>query len=145
MATNESAEVDAAIDSGAAFAALHEHSGVALAFFSIGGRFLRVNPAFCRLLGYTEEELLQKTHLDVDARRRHGSRRGLARPGDLRQGQAAHHQRRYVHKDGIDGLGARRRRGGARRGRAPRVHGAGAQRHHGAEDGVRKTSAASGA
>ena len=65
MATNESAEVDAAIDSGAAFAALHEHSGVALAFFSIGGRFLRVNAAFCRLLGYTEEELLQKTHLDV--------------------------------------------------------------------------------
>src|SRR6478672_10877666 len=62
---NENAEVDAAIGGGAAFSALYDHSGIALAFFSIGGRFVRVNAAFCRLLGYSEEELLQKTHLDV--------------------------------------------------------------------------------
>jgi len=65
MATNERGEVDAAIGSGAAFTALNDHSGIALAFFSIGGRFLSANAAFCRLPGYTEEELLQKAHLDI--------------------------------------------------------------------------------
>jgi PAS domain S-box-containing protein len=38
---------------------------VGVALFSIGGGFLRANPTLCRLLGYSEEELLQKTHLDV--------------------------------------------------------------------------------
>ena len=47
------------------FDALFDQSAVGIAAFSIGGRFLRANPAFCRLLGYTEQELLQKTHLDV--------------------------------------------------------------------------------
>src|SRR2546421_12417270 len=65
MAGNERADADAAISSGAAFDALYEHSAVGIALFSIGGRFLRANAALCRLLGYSEEELLQKTHLDV--------------------------------------------------------------------------------
>ena len=49
----------------ALFGALFEQSAAAIAVFSIGGRFLRANPAMCRLLGYTEQELMQKTHLDV--------------------------------------------------------------------------------
>jgi PAS domain S-box-containing protein len=48
-----------------AFGQLFEHSAVGLATFSVGGRFLSANPALCRLLGYTEQELLEKTHLDV--------------------------------------------------------------------------------
>ena len=47
------------------FEALFAQSAAGIAVFSIGGRFLRANPALCRLLGYTEQELLQKTHLDV--------------------------------------------------------------------------------
>ena len=47
------------------FEALYAQSAAGIAVFSIGGRFLRANPAMCRLLGYTEQELLQKTHLDV--------------------------------------------------------------------------------
>jgi PAS domain S-box-containing protein len=47
------------------FGPLLEQSAAGLATFSIGGRFLSANPAFCRMLGYTEQELLEKTHLDV--------------------------------------------------------------------------------
>jgi PAS domain S-box-containing protein len=100
MASNERAEIDAAMQSGAAFAALYEHSGAGLALFSIGGRFLRANPAFCRLLGYSEEELRQKTHLDI------------VHPEDMEataisraqvisgKTKARVSERRYVHKDG---------------------------------------------
>jgi PAS domain S-box-containing protein len=100
MATNERAEIDAAIGSGAAFAALNEHSGFALAFLSIGGRFLRVNAAFCRLLGYSEDELLQKTHLDVvhvDDMEATAISRAQVISG---KAKARVTERRYVHKDG---------------------------------------------
>jgi PAS domain S-box-containing protein len=100
MASNERSEVDAAIAGGAAFAALYEHSGVALAFFSIGGRFLRANTAFCRLLGYTEEELLQKTHLDV-VHVEDMEATAVARAQVISgKSRARVSERRYVHKDG---------------------------------------------
>src|SRR5512145_221801 len=80
--------------------ALFEQSAAAIAVFSIGGRFLRANPAMCRLLGYTEQELLQRTHLDVvhieDLEAAAVSRAqvisGKAKPRLF--------ERRYVHKDG---------------------------------------------
>jgi PAS domain S-box-containing protein len=65
MAANERADADAAAGGGAAFEALYHDSAFGLALFSIGGKFLRVNPALCRMLGYSEDELLQKAHLDV--------------------------------------------------------------------------------
>ena len=84
----------------ALFAALFEQSAAGVAVFSIGGRFLRANPALCRMLGYTEPELLQKTHLDVihieDLEAAAVSRAqvisGKAKPRIS--------ERRYVHKDG---------------------------------------------
>jgi PAS domain S-box-containing protein len=83
-----------------AFDQLFEHGAVGVTTFSIGGRFLSANPAFCRLLGYTEQELLEKTHLDVihledlevAALTRVQAIAGKAKPGIL--------ERRYVHKDG---------------------------------------------
>jgi PAS domain S-box-containing protein len=84
----------------ALFGALFEQSAAAIAVFSIGGRFLRANPAMCRMLGYTEPELQQKTHLDVfhmeDLEAAAVSRAqvisGKAKPRIA--------ERRYVHKDG---------------------------------------------
>jgi PAS domain S-box-containing protein len=84
----------------ALFGALFEQSAAAIAVFSIGGRFLRANPAMCRMLGYTEQELQQKTHLDVfhmeDLEAAAVSRAqvisGKAKPRIA--------ERRYVHKDG---------------------------------------------
>jgi PAS domain S-box-containing protein len=82
------------------FESLFEQSAAGIAVFSIGGRFLRANPAMCRLLGYSEQELQQKTHLDVihieDLEGAAVSRAqvisGKAKPRLA--------ERRYVHKDG---------------------------------------------
>jgi PAS domain S-box-containing protein len=66
MAKAERPSTDAAIPApDALFGALFEHTAMGVAVFSIGGRFLRVNAALCRLLGYAEQDLLQKTHLDI--------------------------------------------------------------------------------
>jgi PAS domain S-box-containing protein len=82
------------------FDALFDQSAVGIAAFTIGGRFLRANPAFCRLLGYTEQELLQKTHLDVihveDLEAAAVSRAHVI-SGKMKPRLS---ERRYVHKDG---------------------------------------------
>ena len=82
------------------FEALFAQSAASIAVFSIGGRFLRANPAMCRLLGYTEQELLQKTHLDVmhmeDLESAAVARAQLI-SGKLKPRVS---ERRYVHKDG---------------------------------------------
>ena len=82
------------------FEALFAQSAAGIAVFSIGGRFLRANPALCRLLGYTEPELQQKTHLDVmhmeDLESAAVARAHLI-SGKLKPRVS---ERRYVHKDG---------------------------------------------
>ena len=47
------------------FRAVFEHSGVGMLMGDLQGRFLRVNPAFCQMLGYTEAELLGRPLQDV--------------------------------------------------------------------------------
>ena len=82
------------------FDALFDQSAVGIAAFTIGGRFLRANPAFCRLLGYTEQELLQKTHLDVihvDDLEAAAVARAQVISGKVKPRLS---ERRYVHKDG---------------------------------------------
>ena len=84
----------------ALFSALFEQGAVGIAVFSIGGRFLRVNPAMCRMLGYTEQELLQKTHLDVihvDDLEAAAVARAQVISGKMKPRVS---ERRYMHKDG---------------------------------------------
>ena len=84
----------------ALFGALFEQSAVGIAVFSIGGRFLRANPAICRMLGYSEQELAQKTHLDVihvDDLESAAVARAQAISGKLKPRVS---ERRYMHKDG---------------------------------------------
>jgi PAS domain S-box-containing protein len=82
------------------FGALFEQSAAGIGVFSIGGRFLRANPALCRLLGYSEQELQQKTHLDVihmeDLEAAAVARAQLI-SGKLKPRLS---ERRYVHRDG---------------------------------------------
>ena len=84
----------------AIFGAMFDQAAVAIALFSVGGRFLRANPAMCRLLGYSEQELLQKTHLDVihvDDLEAAATQRAQVISGKLKPRVA---ERRYLHKDG---------------------------------------------
>jgi two-component system, cell cycle sensor histidine kinase and response regulator CckA len=42
-----------------------EHAAIGKGMTEPGGKFLKVNPAFCRMVGYTDEELLEKTWEEV--------------------------------------------------------------------------------
>lgn len=44
---------------------IFEHSGLGIALIDRSGRFLKVNPKLQELFGYTEQELLQKTFIDL--------------------------------------------------------------------------------
>ncbi|MFT3926628.1 MAG: PAS domain S-box protein [Myxococcales bacterium] len=64
------------------------------------GRFLRANPVFCRMLGYAEQELLERTFVEVthpEDRSADRTRFERVKSGELPSYQA---RKRYVRKDG---------------------------------------------
>jgi two-component system, sporulation sensor kinase A len=78
-----------------------DHSLIGMAFLTIDGRWMRVNPSLCKIVGYTETELLNMTFQDIT----HpddleiGSDCSL----DLLEGRADHYQieKKYIHKCGF--------------------------------------------
>lgn len=82
------------------FAATFRFSGIGKALVAPGGSFIDVNPALCKLMGYTREELLEKSFQDITY------------PGDeeedlyylqkISAGETETYQRekRYLHKNG---------------------------------------------
>src|SRR6267142_1839456 len=86
-------------DGEAMFGSLLEQTAVGIAVLSPEGRFLRANEALCRMLGYGEQELLQKTvrditHADDLESTQEIQLELLAGPG------SRVHERRYLRKDG---------------------------------------------
>jgi PAS domain S-box-containing protein len=87
-------------DSEQQFRVAFMHSSIGMALVSLDGRFLQVNAALCRILGYTESELLTNTF------------QVLTHPEDLAHdialvhraiaGEISHYEmeKRYIHKDG---------------------------------------------
>ncbi len=77
-----------------------DHFCVGLAIVSPDGRWLRVNPAFCAMLGYREEELRQMTFVDVS----HPDDIGISitRDCELLGSDKVSYQlrKRYLRKDG---------------------------------------------
>lgn len=75
-------------------------SAIGMALVALDGRWLAVNPALCQIVGYTAEELEQRTFqeithpddLDEDARLM-----GLLQAGAI---PALHFEKRYLHKQG---------------------------------------------
>ena len=87
-------------ESEATFSGAFTHSPIGTALASPEGRWLRVNPAFCKLTGYSEAELLRRTIQDVthpedlevsQEKLRHGAEDGT--PVLL-------FEKRYLHADG---------------------------------------------
>ncbi|MEZ4674744.1 MAG: PAS domain S-box protein [Caldilineaceae bacterium] len=91
---------DALRQSEARFRSAFEQAAVGMAHLSIDGRYIRVNNRLCEILGYSREELLQKTFMEI------------THPADLatdlaateRQlaGEITHHsmEKRYLCKNG---------------------------------------------
>jgi PAS domain S-box-containing protein len=52
-------------DSETRWKALYEHAGVGIAQLNLNGRFLRVNPRLCEILGYSPETMLRCTFQDL--------------------------------------------------------------------------------
>jgi len=82
------------------FRSAFDHSGIGMALMALDGRWLKVNPALCRTLGYSRQELISRdhdatTHPDDRALEAPFLRRALA-------GELTHYEieKRYVHKDG---------------------------------------------
>jgi PAS domain S-box-containing protein len=87
-------------ESEARFRVAFSHSAIGVALVSLDGHWLQVNAALCRILGYSEGELLLSTH------------QALVHPEDLEAtltnlqralaGRISHYEmeKRYVHKDG---------------------------------------------
>ncbi len=82
------------------FRSAFEHSAIGIAIVDHRGKFLRVNPAFCQMLGYSEAEFLDETYQE------------LTHPEDLPESQARvrrmldrefdwfQQEKRYLHKAG---------------------------------------------
>ncbi len=77
-----------------------KNSAIGMAILNPAGRWLEVNPAFCRMLGYSREELLALKSDDLahpgDSASAHQRRR------DLAEGRSAPYvvEKRYFHKSG---------------------------------------------
>lgn len=90
----------ALIDAEARFRSAFDFVPVGMAIFAPDGRYLQVNDAFCRLTGYSREQLLGMTFLALthpDDRKSN-----IALEGDLRSGAVpfATFEKRYLHADG---------------------------------------------
>ena len=82
------------------FKSAFEHSSIGMALVARDGRFLRVNSSLCKIVGYSEEQLLRQTFQDI------------THPDDLRKDLDNLHQllarvipsysmeKRYFHRDG---------------------------------------------
>jgi PAS domain S-box-containing protein len=83
----------------AIFRELFEGAPIGMAVLALDERFLRVNASFCRMVGYSNEELRQRTAEDITFADDIETGRQLAQ--DLLQGITRYTgDKRYVHKNG---------------------------------------------
>ena len=80
---------------------LFENATIGVAIATPDGRFFQVNPAFCRFLGYTQQELLELTIADVT--QPHDQTESLRLPNEARAsgkpGEQIEMRKRYIRRD----------------------------------------------
>lgn len=79
------------------FCSVFKHAGVGKALFSLKGRPVQVNEAFCEMLGYTEEELLGKDVWSITHPEESLDYLKPVLSGEIPYAQI---EKRYLHKDG---------------------------------------------
>jgi PAS domain S-box-containing protein len=82
------------------FRALFEQAGIGINLCDLPGRFLRVNQAFCNLVGYTGAELLQMSHWDLTNPEDLEFCQELNRQALVDQTHTYSLEKRYQHKHG---------------------------------------------
>ncbi|MGB8354324.1 MAG: PAS domain S-box protein [Chthoniobacteraceae bacterium] len=77
-----------------------QFAGTGMAIVGLDGSWVRVNSALCEIVGYSEEELFQKTFADIT--HPDDLERDLDNVRDLIAGRSRHYQmeKRYFHRDG---------------------------------------------
>jgi PAS domain S-box-containing protein len=82
------------------FRVTFENAGVGIAHVSLQGRWIALNDKFCEILGYTREELLQKTFQDITHPDDMAS--SIAKTAKLIRGEVTSYEsdKRYIRKDG---------------------------------------------
>ncbi len=87
-------------DSNEKFRLAFENTSVGMAIISPTKEFMKVNPALCEMLGYSEAELISKSFLDITHEEYDVDDTNESnRPFDAELNQA-HFEKRYIRKDG---------------------------------------------
>ena len=82
------------------FLATFEHAAAGMSHMALDGRLLRVNRAFCQLVGYTSDELLRMRFADVTAPEDIASDERMLAQALAGQRDRYALEKRYLHKDG---------------------------------------------
>lgn len=82
------------------FRSAFDSSGIGMGMATLDGRWMQVNPALCRILGYSAEELCQRTFMELTHPDDLVS--DLAQMEHLLAGSISHFtmEKRYLHRDG---------------------------------------------
>lgn len=77
-----------------------EHAAIGFSIYSLAGHFVRVNPAMCKIVGYSEEELKTRTYQEIT--HKDDLEFNMEQVSRLLSGKvpAVNFQKRYIHKLG---------------------------------------------
>jgi PAS domain S-box-containing protein len=82
------------------FRTTFEQASIGMAHLDLDGNYLRVNPALCAILGYTEAELLQTNYADITHPDDLPADRARTQPIIDGEIEVFTRDKRYIHKDG---------------------------------------------
>ena len=82
------------------FRSIFQHAGIGIAFSDAQGRYIQCNPAYCSIVGYTEEELRQTTFQQLIHSEDYARNLNLVEELTHNAIPSFEVENRYVHKDG---------------------------------------------